>query len=125
MLMSKAQHVEPPFEPAVSIFMLVKTKREWLEFPPDHRFQLLAQNVQPLLTTHRAAVRLRLYDVEFYSARVTDIWLWEARDHHAYQLLVEDLRETPFWDRYFEIVEILPGVENAHAKYYNREAISA
>jgi Darcynin, domain of unknown function len=125
MLMSETQRVEPPFEPAVSIFMLVKTKREWLEFPPDQRFQLLAQDVQPLLTKYRADIRLRFYDVEFYSARVTDIWLWEARDHHSYQLLVEDLRETPFWDRYFEIVEILPGVENAYAKNYNREAISA
>jgi tetratricopeptide (TPR) repeat protein len=26
---------------------------------------------------------------------------------------VEDLRETPFWDRYFAIVEILAGVEDA------------
>jgi hypothetical protein len=40
-------------------------------------------------------------------------------------LLVEDLRDTPFWDRYFKIVEILPGVENAYAKNYNREAITA
>jgi Darcynin, domain of unknown function len=123
--MSETRYVEPPLEPAVSIFMLVKTRREWLEFPPDQRFQLLARDVQPLLTKYRADVRLRFYDVEFYSARVTDIWLWEARDHHAYQLLVEDLRETAFWDRYFEVVEILPGVENAYAKNYNREAISA
>jgi hypothetical protein len=86
---------------------------------------LLAHDVQPLLTKHRADIRLRFYDVEFCSARVTDMWLWEARDHHAYQLQVEDLRETPFWDRYFEIVEILPGVKNAYAKNYNREAISA
>ncbi len=60
-------------------------------------------------------MRPRFYDVEFYSARVTDLWVWEAVSHHAYQLLVEDLREAPFWDRYFDIVEILPGVENAYA----------
>ncbi len=86
---------------------------------------MLAQDIKPLLNKYRADIRLRFYDVEFYSARVTDIWLWEARNHHAYQLLVEDLRDTPFWDRYFEIVEILPGVENACAKNYNREAITA
>src|ERR1700733_4059987 len=123
--MPETKHAEPPFEPVVSIFMLVKTRREWLEFSPDRRFQLLAQEGKPLLNKYRADIRLRFYDVEFYSARVTDIWLWEARDHHAYQLLVEDLRETAFWDRYFEIVEILPGVENAYAKNYDREAITA
>jgi len=63
-------------------------------------------------------------DVEFYTARVTDIWQWDAMDHHAYELVVEDLRETPFWDRYFSIVEILPGVENAYAKNYGRQALS-
>ena len=35
------------------------------------------------------------------------------------RLLVEDLRETPFWDRYFAIVEILPGVR-MHAKNCGR-----
>jgi len=69
-------------------------------------------------------VALRFYDVEFYSARVTDMWMWDAKDHHSYELLVEELRETPFWDRYFEIVEILPGVENAYAKNYDREAVT-
>ena len=34
-------------------------------------------------------------------------------------------RETPFWDRFFDVVEILPGVENAFAKNYNREALTA
>ncbi|WP_216843125.1 darcynin family protein [Granulicella sp. S190] len=28
------------------------------------------------------------------------------------------MRETPFWDRYFSILEILPGVENAYAQNY-------
>lgn len=68
---------------------------------------------------------LRLYDVEFYSARVTDLWAWEATDHRAYELLVEDLRETPFWDRYFQIVEILPSVENAYAKNFKRAPSTA
>jgi hypothetical protein len=40
-------------------------------------------------------------------------------------MVVEALRETPFWDRYFDIVEILPGVENAYAKNYDRDALTA
>ncbi|WP_408311697.1 darcynin family protein [Paraburkholderia sp. RL17-347-BIC-D] len=33
--------------------------------------------------------------------------------------------DHPFWDRYFDIVEILPGVENAYAKNYDRDALTA
>src|ERR1700686_2292675 len=100
----------------LTVFMLVKTTPEWLGFSIDERFKLLAAHIEPILRKHRPKVTLRFYDVEFYTARVTDLWVWEASDHQAYQLLVEALRETPFWDRYFQIVEILPGVENAYAK---------
>jgi hypothetical protein len=40
-------------------------------------------------------------------------------------LVVEDLRETPLWDRYFQIVDILPGVEDAYAENYGRDAVTA
>nr|WP_277987073.1 darcynin family protein [Pseudolysobacter antarcticus] len=47
------------------------------------------------------------------------------RDHHAYELLVKDRRETPFRDRYFAIVEILPGGKYARAKNYHRAPLAA
>lgn len=113
------------FDAALSVFMLVKTNPEWLGLAVEERFRLLARYIEPILRKHHERVRLRFYDVEFYSARVTDIWLWDAADPHSYELLVEDLRETPFWDRYFSIVEILAGVENAYAKNYDRQALPA
>jgi hypothetical protein len=112
-------------EPVLTVFMLVKTMPEWLAFSVDERFRLMREHVEPILKKHAEHVALRFYDIEFYSARVTDLWMWEATSHHAYELLVEDMRETPFWDRYFSIVEILPGVENAYAKNYDRAALSA
>ena len=111
--------------PVLTVFMLVKTTPEWLGFSIEERFRLLGEHVEPILRKHRPQVTLRFYDVEFYSARVTDLWQWEATDHHAYELLVEDLRETPFWDRYFDIIEILPAVENAYARNYNRPPLAA
>lgn len=107
----------------LTVFMLVKTQPEWLAFDIDTRFALLAQHVEPILARYRDSVSFRFYDVEFYSARVTDMWVWDAKDHHSYEMVVEVLRETPFWDRYFAIVEILPAVENAYAANYGRNAI--
>ena len=113
------------FEPALTVFMLVKTTPEWLGFTVERRNELARTQFTPILEKHKAGVSLRFFDIEFYSARVTDLWMWDARDHHAYEMLVEDLRETAFWDRWFEIVEILPGVEDAYAKNYERETITA
>lgn len=107
-----------PFDPEFSVFMLVKTTIEWLGFSVDERNRLAQEHLTPVLKKHAAGVRLRFFDVEFYSARVTDLWIWDCRDHHSYQMLVEELREGPFWDRYFQIVEILLGVEDAYVKNY-------
>lgn len=111
--------------PDITVFMLVKTQPEWLGFTIDERFEQLARHLQPILHKHRQDVTMRFFDVEFYSTRVTDLWLWQARSHHAWQLVVEDLRETPLWDRYFQIVELLPGVEDAYADNYGRDAVNA
>jgi hypothetical protein len=119
------QTLAPAVEDGLTVFMLVKTMPEWLGFTIDERFRQLGLHMEPILKRFSGRVRLRFYDMEFYSARVTDLWMWEADSRHAYELLVEELRETPLWDRFFAIVEILPGVENAYAKNYSRDALAA
>jgi hypothetical protein len=106
------------FDATVTAFILVKTTREWLELTVPDRVAAFESEIAPTIRAKVADVRSRFYDTEFYSARVTDVWVWEARDHDAFQLVVEALRETPFWDRYFEVVDILVGVENGYAKHY-------
>jgi hypothetical protein len=109
-----AQNTEPP----VTAFMLVKTTPEWLAMSVAERVDAFTTQVLPAIEATTTGVRSRFYDTEFYSARVTDVWVWEADDHHAYQRLVDALRETPFWDRYFEVVDLLVGVENGYARTY-------
>ncbi|WP_285031260.1 darcynin family protein [Mycolicibacterium sp. lyk4-40-TYG-92] len=105
-----------------TVFILVKTNPEWLGFPVAKRFDELARHLQSILDRHKA-VSFTWYDTEFYTAHVTDVWVLAAADPHEYELAVEALRETPLWDRYFAIVEILPGVANAYADNYGRAAI--
>ncbi|USX49974.1 darcynin family protein [Lentzea sp. HUAS12] len=112
------------FESAVTAFLLIKTNRAWLDLPVPERAAAFRENVLPAIEDKAKDVRWRYYDTEFYSARVTDIWVWEARDHDTFQLVIEALRETPFWDHYFEIVEIIVGVENAVTKNYGPEILA-
>ena len=120
--------IEPTQEQAteeLTVFVLVKTMPEWLGFSVDQRFAHFARYMQPILKKYEDQVHFTFYDTEFFSARVTDVWMWQAKSRHAYEMVVEELRETPLWDRFFSIVEILAGVENAYARNYNRAAISA
>jgi hypothetical protein len=112
-------------KPMMHVFMLVKTTPEWLALTPDERFAMLDRYVRPILSEHSGKLDFRFFDIEFFAARVTDLWLWEVKDLDAYRAAIESLRETPVWDRWFEIVEILPGVENAYAEHYGREPLAA
>ncbi|WP_415914605.1 darcynin family protein [Paraburkholderia sp. J41] len=69
----------------------------------------MREHAEPLLAQYRDAVRLRACDVEFHATRVTDVAMWEAANHRAYERVADALRDTPFWDRLFDIVGILPG----------------
>ncbi len=108
----------------VTAFMLIKTMPEWLAMTPEERVHAFSTEVMPVVKAKTTGIRSRFYDTEFYSTRVTDVWVWEADDHNAYQLLIDALRETPFWDRYFEVVELLVGAENGYARTYNVDAVT-
>jgi hypothetical protein len=109
----------------LTVFMLVKTMPEWLGFAVAERFAHFNRYMTPVLKKYQDQVTCRIFDTEFFSTRVTDVWVWEAKSWHAYEMVVEELRETPLWDRFFSIVEILAGVENAYARNYDRHPVSA
>lgn len=105
---------------AYSIFMLVRATPQWLALSPKERFAYLDAEIQPRLAAH-PAVAMKFWDVEHMNARVSDVILFETRDLRQYRSLIEGLRETLYWGHYFEILEILPGIENAYADQYDVE----
>ena len=100
-----------------TFFMLVKTTASWLQIPPKERFEFVEKTISPILKTH-PSVRLRFFDSEAFSGHFTDVLMWETAEIQQYQSIVEELRETLFWETYFEIVEIVPAIENSYAIHY-------
>jgi hypothetical protein len=108
------EHEDDPH--TLHIFMLIKSTRRWLDQPTSQRMRFLRETVTPILA-QRPEVRLRYFDAEAFNTRATDVILWETDDLSAYQWICDELRETAFWDDYFEIVEIVPSLE---ANYFHR-----
>ena len=111
-------------EGAYSIFMLVEATPHWLALAPKERFAFLDEEIQSRLEKH-PEVRMRFWDVEHLSARVSDVILFETQDLRQYRSLIEGIRETKFWGHYFDVLEILPGIENAYAQHYDVEPYGA
>ena len=100
-----------------TLFMLLKTTRQWLDLEPEVRFAFIKENVNPILEAH-PTVSMRFFDTESYTARISDIVVWKTSDLIAYQSVIKGLRDTIFWDHYFEVLEIIPAVEDGYAAHY-------
>ncbi|SDF62792.1 darcynin family protein [Terriglobus roseus] len=92
------------------IFMQVKTTRHWLDLPNHERQAFFRDVVWPILR-RRPQVTYRYFECEAFSAQATDILVWETEDLNAWAWIADHLRETLFWDHYFEVVQILPAME--------------
>ena len=103
-----------------TFFMMVKTTAAWLQIAPKERFEFFEQTISPILKNH-PSVQMRFFDSEAFSGRFTDVLMWETINILEYQSIVEQLRETLFWGTYFEVVEIVPAIENAYAIHYGVE----
>jgi chlorite dismutase len=103
-----------------TFFMLVKTTPTWLALTPTERFGFLGEVIAPILERN-PNVHMRFFDSEAFASRYSDVVMWETADVLAYQAVVEELRETKFWDHYFSVVEIVAAIENGYARHYDVE----
>jgi hypothetical protein len=108
--------------PNHTYFMHLMTTPAWLALPPSKRHEFVDTTIRPLLKAN-PSVSLRYFDAEAFSADVSDVAMWETTDVLAYQSVVDQLRETPFWSHYFEIVKIVPSIEQAFAMHYHVDRV--
>lgn len=99
----QAKKVELEF----TVFMLLKADPDRMDSSVARARKRAQEALAPILLKHSSKVMLGYFDVDYYSARVTDIWIWRAKDDQAFRHLLADLRKNPFWHCHFRIVEDL------------------
>jgi hypothetical protein len=92
------------------IFVLVKATRRWLDMKTENRRTFLENEMIPLLK-QRPEIRVRWFEPEAFSTRASDIMLCETTALSAWAWFCDELRDSLFWDHYFEVVDILPTFE--------------
>lgn len=112
------------FKSVATVFFLINATPAWLAKTPADRNQFVAEVLRPVIAKH-PHVRLRYFDAEAYSARISDVMMWEVGKRDDYHALVEDLRETQFWGSYFDVQEIIATVEDGFAQHYRVEGFGA
>ncbi len=103
--------------PVMTFFMSLRSQPAWLALTRQERAEFVAATVRPIFARY-PQVKLRFYDAEAFSGRCTDLAVFETADLRAYGFLIDALRDTPFLGLpYFEVLEIIPAVEDGYADY--------
>lgn len=105
-----------------TIFMHLRATPMWLRLTRPERRAFLAEVVQPIFSAHPATT-VRYYDCEAFAGSCSDIAAFETEDLQDYSDLIDALRDTAFFNGpYYEVVDILPAIENGYQAYEARLA---
>lgn len=100
--------------PTYTILLLLQARPEWLRLSRKERQQYFENTVTPLFESVAKQVQVRLFDSEYFHAKVSDFILLSTSDLTAYGLLIEKLRDSAIYQvPYFEVVDIIIGQEEA------------
>lgn len=91
-----------------TIFVHMMATKEWLSLSREQRAQFVQADLGPILAQHEQ-VTFKFYDVEAFSARCSDIAVFETNALDAYASLMDAIRDSKiFTVPYFHIVDIFP-----------------
>jgi len=104
---------EAPF----TFFIHLRATPAWLALSREGRAAYVAEAVRPVFARY-PAVRARFYDAEAFSGRCSDLAVVETTDLRQYRFLIDALRDEAFFGLpYFEVLEIIPAVEDGYVDY--------
>src|SRR4051794_29707853 len=120
--MQEAKMSEPT---RLTFFMLLRSAPAWLALSREARSAFIEETVKPIFGRYRE-VSLRFYDSEAFSSRATDVAVFETENLRAYYFLIDALRDTPFLGLpYFEVLEIIPAIEDGYLEYNEAGGLAA
>ena len=108
-------------EVSYTIFMLLRTTPAWLRLTRSERSAIAEAAFGFALKD--GTVAFSYHDAEAFSGRATDVAVFKTTALYDYYKVVERLRDSPlFTEPYFEVVEIIPTIEEGFRQFEQDEA---
>jgi len=105
-------------EKPYTILILMNATPAWLSLSRDERNNYFEKKVVPIFEKFTKSVKVRLFDAEYFHSKISDYMIVETTDLKEYRYFIEYLRDTKIYgEPYFEIKDIVPGMENAFQEF--------
>jgi len=102
------------------IFLLLRSCPAWLALSRPERRTITA-DILGRCHAFAAGTRFRFFGTEGFSAACTDMLLLKAPNRRRYSFVIELLRSSRLFSKpYFDLVDILPALEDGHLDHENQ-----
>src|SRR5689334_4239002 len=101
-----------------AILVLMTSTKEWLSLSRDERRRFVAEELQPIFAKYAGKVSARFLDAEAFTARCSDVTVFETDDLQQYYFLMEEMRDSKiFTVPYFIVNDIIPCAEGGFVSF--------
>jgi hypothetical protein len=101
-----------------TILILMRATPAWLSLSRDKRREFFEKEITPIFAKFSDSLKIRLFDSEAFHAKTSDFMIIECENLKEYYYFIEFLRDTKiFSEPYFELNEIITGVENGFQEF--------
>jgi hypothetical protein len=100
-----------------TFFVLLKATPQWLRLTREERGALADEHLVAVLS-QMPQLTMRHFDAEAFTTVCSDVMMIETPDPRQYYFFIEKLRDSPLVTTpYFEIVQIIPAIEDGYRAY--------
>lgn len=104
-----------------TFFVHMNATAAWLRLERSARAHIF-QQIEEEIFARYPSVSVRLYDVEAFTAKCSDIAVFETAQLQDYYFLIEELRDSPVYTHpYFELVDIFPAIEGGFIEFESHQ----
>ena len=100
-----------------TFFVHLSARKEWLQMNRSDRnsyFLILKKDIFEKYPD----VLIRLFDAEAFTVFCSDLVMFETENIQSYYFLIEELRDSKIYtEPYFDVVSILPAIENGFLEF--------
>ena len=100
------------------ILLLLKATSKWLGLSKAYRDKIFTDVVYPLFLQFTNELKIQLFNAEAFHATVSDVIIIETESAESYYSFLQQLKSSRiFSEEYFELQDIIAGVENGFRKF--------
>lgn len=100
------------------VLLLLKATPKWLALSKTYREKIFTDVLYPLFLEYNNDLEIKLFSSEAFHASVSDVVKIETENMEAYYRFLQQLKSSRiFSEAYFELHDIVVGIENGFSKF--------